>query len=74
MDFGSLSRREAQLFIEGYAEGMKSFSDVIDVMEPVFGDCIPCSELRKAADYLFKGHMTKTMAEIMAMYDAFGKE
>lgn len=69
MDFDSLSSREAQLYIEGYAQGMKSFSDVVDVMEPVFGDRIPCSELRQVADYLFKGHMTKTMAHIMAMYD-----
>ena len=69
MDFGSLSKREAQLFLDGYAEGMKTFGDAIDLMEPLFGDSVPRSEIKKLADYLYEGHMNSTLRKIDAIYD-----
>ena len=69
MDFGTLTRREAQLYVEAYANGIQAFGDTVDYMRTIFGDSIPYSELKDVIAMLVKGHMNKTMAHIMAMYD-----
>jgi hypothetical protein len=69
MEFGNLTRREAQLYIKAYADGIQAFGDTVDYMRAIFGDSIPYSELKDVIAMLAKGHMDKTMAQIMAMYD-----
>lgn len=70
MDFGQLSEREAQLYIEAYADGIEFFGECIDIMRARFGDFIPYEELKELNAELVTHHMNSTMKQVEALCDA----
>lgn len=69
MDFGQLSKREAQLYADAYADGIEIFGKCLDIMQARFGDFIPYGELKELNAQLVTYHRNSTMKQIEALYD-----
>lgn len=69
MDFGTFTRREAQIYIEGYAAGVEAVGDTIDAINPMVEGLIPYSQLKSFITKFAESMRTTTMARVMAKYD-----
>lgn len=67
-EFGTFTKREAQICIESYAAGVEAVGDTIDAINPLVEGLIPYSHLKSFITNFAESLRTTTMARVMAKY------